>query len=297
MAILGIDFLRAHNLIVEPANCRLVQAGGRVYPTTVVASGPTASVITGASSLISRLALAAADVKLPSGLSAAALSVGRETSSSTPDPVALQQAGQPSAVSVARERAASAAADVKLPSGLSAAASSASRAASSTPPAPAAHQQAGSSSAATAAGQQTPVSAVSPTLTGKLPLFFQLLLQRFEDVVNPSKVLPQTSHGVEHHLETRGPPVASPYRRLDAQKLPAAKAEFAVLERDGIIRRPSSPWASPLHMVKKWDGSWRCCGDYRRLNNITVLDTYPLPNMMDFSSRVAGCSLLNFRKN
>jgi hypothetical protein len=44
-------------------------------------------------------------------------------------------------------------------------------------------------------------------------------------------------------------------------------------------------------MVKKPDGSWRCCGDYRRLNNVTVPDTYPLPNMMDFSSRVAGCSI------
>jgi hypothetical protein len=139
----------------------------------------------------------------------------------------------------------------------------------STPPAPAAYQQAGISSAAMAAGQ--------------LPL--QLLLQRFKDVVNPSKVLPQTSHGVGHHLETRGPPNASPFRRLDTEKLAAAKAEFAALERDGIIRWSSSPWASPLHMVKKPDGSWRCCGDYRRLPNVTVPDTYPLPNMMDFSSR------------
>jgi hypothetical protein len=96
---------------------------------------------------------------------------------------------------------------------------------------------------------------------------------------------------VEHHLETRGPPIVSPFRQLDAEKLAAAKAEFAALERDGIIRRSSSPWASPLHMVKKPDGSWRCCGNYRRLNNVTVLDTYPLPNMMDFSSRVAGCSI------
>ncbi len=139
--------------------------------------------------------------------------------------------------------------------------------------------------------EQAAVSSVSPALARKLPLFFQLLLQRYEDVVNPSKVLPQTSHGVEHHLETRGPPITSPFRRLDAQMLAAAKAEFTALERDGIIRRSSSPWASPLHMVKKPVGSWRCCGDYCRLNNVTVPDTYPLPNMMDFSSRVAGCSI------
>ncbi len=63
------------------------------------------------------------------------------------------------------------------------------------------------------------------------------------------------------------------------------------MERDGIIRRLSSPWRSPLHLVKKLDGTWRCFGDYRRLNNVTVPDTYPLPNMMDFSSRVAGGSI------
>jgi len=291
-AILGIDFLRAHNLTVDPANCRLVQAGGCVFPTTAATSGPTASVITGASAPMSRPASVAAGVKLPSGLPAAALSVCRETSSpSTPDPVALQQAGLPSASSATRGRAASAAADVKPPSGLSAAASSAGRAAPSTPLAPAACQQTGISSAATAAGQRNAVSAVKLIWAGKLPLFFQLLLQRFEDVVNPSKVLPQTSHRVEHHLETRGPPIASPFRRLDPEKLAAAKAEFAALERDGIIRRSSSPWASPLHMVKKPDGLWWCWDDYRRLNNVTVPDTYPLPNMIDFSARVAGCSI------
>jgi hypothetical protein len=99
-------------------------------------------------------------------------------------------------------------------------------------------------------------------LAGKLPLFFELLLQWFEDVENPSKVLLQTSHGLEHHLETRGPPIASLFRRLDTQKLAAAKAEVAALDRDGIIRRSSSPWASLLHMAKKPDGLWRCYGDY-----------------------------------
>ena len=67
-----------------------------------------------------------------------------------------------------------------------------------------------------------------------------------------------------------------------------------------IIRRSDSPWASPLHMVKKPDGSWRPCGDYRRLNLVTVPDSYPLPNMMDFQAKVAGCryfSKIDLRKS
>jgi hypothetical protein len=41
-------------------------------------------------------------------------------------------------------------------------------------------------------------------------------------------------------------------------------------------------------MVMKKGGSWRPCGDFRRLNLVTEPDTYPLPNMLDFSARVAG---------
>ena len=79
-------------------------------------------------------------------------------------------------------------------------------------------------------------------------------------------------------------------RRLDPDKLRTAKEEFRKLELAGIIRRSDSPWASPLHMVQKSVGSWRPCGDYRRLNNITTDDRYPLPNMQDLSSKSAAPS-------
>ncbi len=91
----------------------------------------------------------------------------------------------------------------------------------------------------------------------------------------------------------KGPPIASKFRRLDAEKLQAAKAEIEQLEREGIVQRSTSPWASPLHMVMKKGGMWRPCGDFRRLNLVTEPDTYPLPNMLDFSARVAGCKVFS----
>jgi hypothetical protein len=119
------------------------------------------------------------------------------------------------------------------------------------------------------------------------------LLLLFTAVVNASKSLPAVSHDVLYFITTAGPPIASKFRRLDGEKLSAAKAEFAILEREGVIRRSSSPWSSPLHMVLKKDGCWRPCGDFRRLNLVTVPDTYLLPNMMDFTSRLAGCSFFS----
>jgi hypothetical protein len=80
---------------------------------------------------------------------------------------------------------------------------------------------------------------------------------------------------------------------LDPEKHRIAEEEFLSLEKAGIIRRSNSPWASPLHLVPKKDGSWRPCGDYRRLNAVTVPDRYPLPNMQSLNDRMAGCTVFS----
>ncbi|GBM53141.1 Transposon Ty3-I Gag-Pol polyprotein [Araneus ventricosus] len=49
----------------------------------------------------------------------------------------------------------------------------------------------------------------------------------------------------------------------------------------GIVHPSGSPWASPLHMVKKSNGEWRPCGNYHRLNAITIPDRYPVPHIQD----------------
>ena len=122
----------------------------------------------------------------------------------------------------------------------------------------------------------------------------------FPEVVNKSKKLPPVRHKVEHIIETTCTrPISSRYRRLDPAKLEAAKKEFAEMEAQGIIRRSSSSWSSPLHMVEKADGTWRPCGDYRRVNLATKPDLYPPPHMEDLSARLAGkviFSKLDLRK-
>ena len=84
---------------------------------------------------------------------------------------------------------------------------------------------------------------------------FRDLLAEYPDVISSkgfSASVPK--HPVRHSVPAvPGPPVFAKARRLDAEKLKSARKEFAAMEAAGVIRRSSSPWAIPLHMVKKPD--------------------------------------------
>jgi transposase InsO family protein len=112
-------------------------------------------------------------------------------------------------------------------------------------------------------------------------------------VLQPLSVSKPPAHGVQHQIITEGRPATAKFRRLDTEKLAAAKQEFQKMLAAGIVRRSSSQWSSPLHMVRKKDGTWRPCGDYRRLNLQTKEDRYPLPNMGDLAARLDGCQIFS----
>ncbi|GKD91170.1 putative reverse transcriptase domain-containing protein [Tanacetum coccineum] len=83
-------------------------------------------------------------------------------------------------------------------------------------------------------------------------------------------------------------PVAkSPYR-FTPSELEELSGQLKELQDKGFIRPSSSPWGEPVLFVKKKDGSFRMCIDYRELNKLTIKNRYPLPKIDDLFDQLQG---------
>ncbi|GKA41624.1 hypothetical protein Tco_0734284, partial [Tanacetum coccineum] len=83
-------------------------------------------------------------------------------------------------------------------------------------------------------------------------------------------------------------PVAkSPYQLVPSE-MEELSGQLKELQDKGFIRPSSSPWGAPLLFVKKKDGSFRTCIDYRELNKLTIKNRYPLPRIDDLFDQLQG---------
>lgn len=94
---------------------------------------------------------------------------------------------------------------------------------------------------------------------------------------------------VEHHINTGS---AAPIRQRPCRTAPWKQKEIDLqvnkLLKEGKVQESNSPWASPVVLVAKKDGSQRLCVDYRQLNSVTVKDAFPLPRIDDSLDCLSG---------
>ncbi|GJR60420.1 putative reverse transcriptase domain-containing protein [Tanacetum coccineum] len=86
-------------------------------------------------------------------------------------------------------------------------------------------------------------------------------------------------------------PVARAPYRLAPSEMKELSEQLQELSDKGFIRPSSSPWGAPVLFVKKKDGSFRMCIDYRELNKLTVKNRYPLPRIDDLFDQLQGSSV------
>lgn len=110
------------------------------------------------------------------------------------------------------------------------------------------------------------------------PKAVQAVVQSFSEVfAEPTQLPPK--RGYEHAIkfwERTKPMSIRPYRYPHTQ-MEAIETMVKQMLETGIIRNSRSPYSSPVLLVKKKDGGWRFCVDYRAVNKATIPDKYPIP--------------------
>ena len=118
------------------------------------------------------------------------------------------------------------------------------------------------------------------------------LVSEYSDVFAVSDAELGRTHLVEHVIETSNhPPIKQRPRREAFSYRPKIVNMIQDMLKRGIIQPSSSPWSSPIVVVRKKDGTLRFCVDYRKLNAATTKDVFPLPRVDDLVDCLGGAKI------
>ena len=119
-------------------------------------------------------------------------------------------------------------------------------------------------------------------------MFHQLLVSYADVIADSSSDLGRTNE-LCHSINTGStPPIRQSVRRLSPQRRSEVQQVLNDMLKNGVVERSTSPWASPIVLVRKKDGSTRFCVDYQKVNQITHKDAYPLSRIDATLDAMAG---------
>ena len=134
-------------------------------------------------------------------------------------------------------------------------------------------------------------SAICPTLSEHDRKALLSTLLKYRDVFDNK--LGHTSV-VTHSIDTGdSPPICQRPRRLPYAYRQDAETQIVEMLEQQVIKPSTSPWASPIVLVRKKDGKYRFCVDYRKLNSVTKREARPLPRVDDLLESLQGYNLFS----
>ena len=120
------------------------------------------------------------------------------------------------------------------------------------------------------------------------------LLMEYADVFAISDDQLGRTNVLQHEIHTENvSPIRQRFRRMSPQKREEMQKLLSDMLAKNIISPSKSPWASPVVLVKKKDGTSRFCVDYRQVNAVTRKDAFPLPRVDDTLDVLAGSQLFS----
>ena len=123
--------------------------------------------------------------------------------------------------------------------------------------------------------------------------FYDLLIS-YEDLFATSDSDMGRTKRIKHSICTGdSPPIRQAVRRVPPARREEVKQLLGNMLKNDVIQPSSSPWASPIVLVRKKDGSMRFCIDYRKVNAVTRKDAYPLPRIDTTLDTLAGSQLFS----
>ena len=110
----------------------------------------------------------------------------------------------------------------------------------------------------------------------------EALVREFSDIFSKGADDIGRTHLTQHEIKTGdAAPINQRPRRIPLKMQDQVEEQKAEMLRDGVIQESTSLWCSPIVMVRKKDGSYRCCVYLRAVNSVTQGMSHPLPRVDD----------------